>query len=67
MVVITEEAKWELLSDELWQKGYIYFRWGGFAPWEFDLPSKGDLSVISIQLILMNCDKLNDSIQINKF
>lgn len=42
MVVITEEAKWELLSDELWQKGYTYFRWGGFPPWEIDLPSKGD-------------------------
>lgn len=42
MVVITEEAKWELLSDELWQKGYTYFRWGGFPPWELDLPSKGD-------------------------
>ena len=42
MVVITEEAKWEMLSDELWQKGYTYFRWGGFPPWELDLPSKGD-------------------------
>lgn len=42
MVVITEEAKWELLSDELWQKGYTYFRWSGFPPWELDLPSKGD-------------------------
>ena len=42
MVVITEEVKWELLSDELWQKGYTYFRWGGFPPWELDLPSKGD-------------------------
>lgn len=42
MVVITEEAKWKLLSDELWQKGYTYFRWGGFPPWELDLPSKGD-------------------------
>ena len=42
MVVITEEAKWELLADELWQKGYTYFRWGGFPPWELDLPSKGD-------------------------
>lgn len=42
MVVITEEAKWELLSDELWQKGYTYFRWGGLPPWEIDLPSKGD-------------------------
>lgn len=156
MVVITEEAKWELLSDELWQKGYTYFRWGGFPPWELDLPSKGDkvvflyndgfqsfmylmktiaigeqsvpfledidelhqvddctvyvlsnvvgpviidnselnllkellkasicqmsvshnhcrisswryLSVISFQLIFMNCDKVNDSIQINRF
>lgn len=42
MVVITEEAKWQLLSNELWQKGYTYFRWGGFPPWELDLPSKGD-------------------------
>lgn len=42
MVVITEEAKWELLSDELWQKEYTYFRWGGLPPWEIDLPSKGD-------------------------
>lgn len=42
MVVITEEEKWQLLSDELWEKGYTYFRWGGFPPWQLDLPSKGD-------------------------
>lgn len=42
MVVVTEEAKWQLLSDELWQKGYTYFRWGGFPPWRLDLPEKGD-------------------------
>lgn len=47
MVVITEEAKWELLSDELWQKEYTYFRWGGLPPWEIDLPSKGD-KVVSL-------------------
>ena len=42
MVVITEEDKWRHLSEQLWQKGYTYFRWGGFPPWELDLPSKGD-------------------------
>lgn len=42
MVVITEEDKWRHLSEQLWQKGYTYFRWGGFQPWELDLPSKGD-------------------------
>ena len=42
MVVITEEERWQLLSDDLWKKGYTYFRWGGFPPWELDLPSKGD-------------------------
>ncbi|MEH2914513.1 HIRAN domain-containing protein [Segatella copri] len=42
MMVVTEEDKWKHMADELWQKGYTYFRWGGFPPWERDLPNKGD-------------------------
>lgn len=42
MMVFTKEEKWKLFSDELWHKGYAYFRWGGFQQWEKDLPDKGD-------------------------
>ena len=42
MMVIRDGERWKSISDEIWQKGYTYFRWGGFPPWEKDLPSKGD-------------------------
>lgn len=42
MMVFRDSERWKMFSDELWQKGYTNFRWGGFPPWEKDLPSKGD-------------------------
>ena len=42
MMIFRDEEKWESLSNQLWQKGYSYFRWGGFPPWETNLPKKGD-------------------------
>lgn len=42
MMIFREEEKWKSLSEQLWKKGYTYFRWGGFPPWESNLPSKGD-------------------------
>lgn len=26
----------------MWQKGVSFFRWGGFPPWQLDLPEKSD-------------------------
>ena len=37
-----EEEEWNTFTDEIWQKGVSLFRWGGFPPWELDLPKKGD-------------------------
>lgn len=37
-----EEENWYSFIDEIWQKGASLFRWGGFPPWEHDLPKKGD-------------------------
>lgn len=37
-----EEEEWNTFIDEIWQKGVSLFRWGGFPPWELDLPKKGD-------------------------
>lgn len=42
MMVVRDGKRWKSISDEIWQKGYAYFRWGGFPPWEKDLPGKGD-------------------------
>lgn len=42
MMVVRDGERWKSISAEIWQKGYAYFRWGGFPPWERDLPCKGD-------------------------
>lgn len=42
MMVVRDGKRWKSISDEIWRKGYTYFRWGGFPPWEKDLPGKGD-------------------------
>lgn len=42
MMVVRDGKRWKSISDEIWRKGYTYFRWGGFPPWEKDLPAKGD-------------------------
>ncbi len=41
-VKIFKDDEWEVFTDELWEKGVSFFRWGGFPPWELDLPEKGD-------------------------
>ena len=33
---------WNAFADDVWRKGVALFRWGGFPPWELDLPKKGD-------------------------
>ena len=42
VMVFGEVDGWSKFEDEIWQKGYTYFRWGGFPPWERDLPECGD-------------------------
>lgn len=42
MMVVRDGERWKSISDEIWQKGCTYFRWGGFPPWEKNLPGKGD-------------------------
>ena len=37
-----DEEAWEDFKSEIWEKGHAFFRWGGFPPWEHDLPQKGD-------------------------
>ena len=37
-----EEDGWNAFADDVWRKGVALFRWGGFPPWELDLPKKGD-------------------------
>lgn len=29
-------------TETLYHQGYVYFRWGGFPPWEHDLPDEGE-------------------------
>lgn len=40
-----EEGNWYSFIDEIWQNGVSLFRWGGFPPWEHDLPKKGEKMV----------------------
>lgn len=42
IMYFNDDEEWDSFTDALWQKGYSYFRWGGFPPWEHDLPEKGD-------------------------
>lgn len=37
-----EEDGWNAFADDVWRKGVALFRWGGFPPWELDLPKKGE-------------------------
>ena len=37
-----EKDGWNAFADDVWRKGVALFRWGGFPPWELDLPKKGD-------------------------
>lgn len=42
LMVFSNQEDWDSFTDDLWKDGYSYFRWGGFPPWELDLPEKGD-------------------------
>ena len=37
-----DQDGWNAFADDVWRKGVALFRWGGFPPWELDLPKKGD-------------------------
>lgn len=36
------DENYAFLTARLRENGYVHFRWGGFPPWEHDLPNKGD-------------------------
>ena len=48
------------IKKDLFNKGFVYFRWGGFPPWERTLPEKGDKVIFvynkgdESELFLMN-------------
>jgi len=42
LMVFSDKGAWKEFTDDLWKKGYTYFRWGGFPTWELDLPEKGN-------------------------
>lgn len=42
IMYFNNDGEWKNFTDMLWEKGHSYFRWGGFPPWEHDLPEKGD-------------------------
>lgn len=55
-----DDDEWELFNQNIWNVGYAYFRWGGFPPWELDLPQVGEKVVFvhqaddDCELYLMN-------------
>lgn len=40
-----EDEEWEAFTEEMWQKGYTYQRWGKLLPDVEDLPEVGDMVV----------------------
>lgn len=40
-----DDQDWEAFTEELWQKGYTYRRWGQCLPDVTDLPKEGDMVV----------------------
>lgn len=37
-----DDGYFEDFINTLYRQGYVYFRWGGFPPWEHDLPNEGE-------------------------
>lgn len=37
------------INEEITERGFCSFRWGGFPPWERNLPQKGDIVVFMYQ------------------
>lgn len=54
-------ATFNRIGNDLYDMGVTHFRWGGFPPWEHNLPNKGDKIVImqrdsdDSRLYLMHC------------
>lgn len=40
-----DDEEWKAFTEELWQKGYTYRRWGKLLPDVTDLPEEGDMVV----------------------
>lgn len=40
MVCLKEDEEWEKFKRELWNKGHVYYRWGGFPPFDLHQPEK---------------------------
>lgn len=45
MVCLQDAEKWERFKRDLWNKGFAYFRWGGFPPFDLHLPEKNGMVV----------------------
>ena len=59
-IKLFDDEEWEKFNKSIWNNGYAHFRWGGFPPWELDLPQVGEKVVfvhqvgIDCELFLMN-------------
>ena len=43
------EEDFEGIKDQLFEKGFVHFRWGGFPPWEHELPETGHQVILFYQ------------------
>lgn len=43
------EETFESIQDQLFEKGFVHFRWGGFPPWEHELPEAGHQVILFYQ------------------
>ena len=65
-VLELNDDDYQEMTDDLQTNGCIYFRWGGFPPWENNLPKKDEKIVLMhknedyITLYLMHCIADND-------
>lgn len=61
-----DNSSYKDLLESLYQDGVVHFRWGGFPPWERDLPRKGDKVVfihrcgVDAELSLMHTIAIGD-------
>lgn len=61
------DDEYKKTTDDIKTKGYTYFRWGGFPPWENNLPEKGEKIVLmhkeqnNTTLYLLHCIADNDN------
>ena len=66
-IVELERDAFAGLASELYSKGCVYFRFGGFPPWELNLPEKGEKVVFmcreeeNVSLYLMHCIAVGDN------